>query len=130
MPHTHVIDGKVVSFDNANCPYCRPEIVKQQYTEQQEQLPRTYIKGVTCVLKISKATMITVTYWADKQVFLVTFQRMLRTAQGEPIRDEKGDPRWTKLTTRLTTTMLQEWIHTMSELHQSLVQQQIPAPRD
>jgi len=110
MPHTHVIDNKVLTFDNATCPYCHPEQQRPPKQEQQEILPRVYRTAKTVVLKISKITLITLTPYEKEKCYLLTTQRMLRDQQGKALRDKNNNPLWTKITVRANAQKLKDFI--------------------
>jgi len=116
--HVHMVDGKTVPFDEATCPFCHPE--KYQKSEAVEQ--KVYRKGDTIVMKITKGLMVTVTYWKDKNVFLMDMQKIQRDASGKVIRGQDEMPLWAKMTVRLSTTLAQEFVFEFSKLLSEVTQ--------
>ena len=129
MAHTHVIDGKLVTFDDATCPICHPELPQQQQKQRTATQPTVYTKGHTVVLKISRATVMTLNYWSEGNAFLLTISRMLRDQNGRALRDEKGQPKWHKLTVRMNKTILQQFLTEASKLINTLNQQTVNLQR-
>lgn len=122
--HVHNIDGKVLTFDNETCVYCHPERLQQPAPAQ----PSVYRKGNTVVVKVSKARMITDTYWGDKNVILHTISQMARDTAGKVLVDSDKNPIWNKMTVRLNMTMAQQYVMELSKLIQS-VQQKLDIPQ-
>jgi hypothetical protein len=130
MPHTHTIDGKVISFDDKDCQICHPEQQGQPEQKEKEVLPRVYRKGETVVLKISKMTNATLTWWPEGKLYLMTVQRMLTDADGKIVFGSDNNPVWTKLTIRLTNVLLQNFLHEASTLYSEIENQKTVPRRD
>jgi hypothetical protein len=116
MPHTHVIDNKVVTMEDATCPICHPELAQQQATEGQEILPRAYRTAQTVVLKVNRVTMVTTNFYQEKKVFLQTLQSMMRDQTGKVILGQDQKPMWNKKTIRIPPKVLKEWLMELSTL--------------
>ncbi|RLG72878.1 MAG: hypothetical protein DRO23_09795 [Thermoprotei archaeon] len=113
MPHTHSIDGKLLTFPDDTCPICHPELVKQPKPET-PKAPTVYRKGNTVVLKLSRFSIATLTYWTEKDLYLLSITKVLRDANGKIVRDNEGNLMWNKATLRLNRTLLKDWITQLS----------------
>jgi len=116
MVHTHTIDNKVIEFDDTTCSICHPVTAETPKEEKREILRRVYRKGNTVVLKQSKMTLITTTYWAKENLYLITFQRMLTDNDGKIVFGADRQPQWTHITLRMTAQIYQQWLQECSIL--------------
>jgi hypothetical protein len=130
MPHTHTIDGKILSFDDNTCPYCHPEKAQQTPQEQKEVLPRTYRKGGTVVLKISRVTVVTTNYYQKENSFLQSVERIMRDQQEKVILGQDQKPLWDKVTVRIPMHIAKEWLMLLSTLVSESETQQTAPKRD
>lgn len=116
MPHTHIIDGKQVNFDDATCTICHPNALPATPSEK-ETLPRVYRKSSNCaVLKISKGQVMTTTYWEKEKAYLLGISKMARDASGKVMLNPEKKPLWNKTTVRLSATILKEYITELAKL--------------
>jgi len=113
MVHTHVIDGKAYTYPDDACPICHPERFTNQ--NQQRKLPRTYRKGNTVIIQVSRGTMSTTTWWSKGNCFLHTVRKMARDRNGRVIRDGQGRPIWNELTMRVTIPLMKQYIAELSK---------------
>ena len=123
--HVHVIDGKIVAFDEATCPICHPELVQQR---QQSTLPRVYRKGDTIIVQVSKGIMSTTTYWAEGKAILHSVRRIQRDANGRVIRGQDGNPLWTQLTMRMSIAIAKQYVTELSKMINEIESQDNPQP--
>jgi hypothetical protein len=130
MVHTHLIDNKVLSFDENTCPICHPEQQQQQKQEQEEILPRVYRKVNTIVLKITKGRMLTVNYWTEGKVYLMTVQHILLKADDTAQLDKDGKAIWVKDTLRVPATILREYLSLTSILYNEVESKGVIPKRD
>lgn len=111
--HKHILDGREVYYPADTCPICTP----QQQTQQRERIPvQVYVKGNTCVIKVSKAQMMTVHWWEQGNAFLVSHKRMSRGADGNRILDRDGKPLWEQQTFRLNISQMRDFIKSLQEI--------------
>ena len=115
MTHTHVIDGKMLTFDDETCPICHPELVKQPKTKT-PKAPTVYRKGNTVVLKLSRYSIATLTYWTEKDLYLLSITKVLRDTNGQIVKDNQGQLMWNKATLRLNRELLSNWITELSKI--------------
>jgi hypothetical protein len=127
MPHTHNIDGKLVTFEDATCPYCHPNAQQPQQQQQQEILPRVYTKGQTAVAKLSKKQLISTTYWAKGECLLMNISNMRCTNSGVPIKDAENKVIWDKQTAKVSLTTMTEYVNEIAKLI-ATVQSPTPVP--
>jgi len=113
MVHTHVIDGKAYTYPDDACPICHPERFTNQ--SQQRKLPRTYRKGNTVIIQVSRGTMSTTTWWSNGNCFLHSVRKMARDRNGRVIRDGQGRPIWSELTMRITIPLMKQYIAELSK---------------
>lgn len=125
--HVHVIDGKIVAFDEATCPICHPELVQQR---QASKLPRVYRKGNTVIVQVSKGIMSTTTYWAEGNALLHSVRRIQRDANGRVIRGQDGNPLWTQLTMRMSIAIAKEYIGELAKLISDIEKQNVQQTSD
>jgi len=115
--HNHVIDGKTFTYPNNACPICGTS------QPQQQQAPSpaiAYRKGNTVVLKFSKASLLTVTYWEQQKCFLMTMSAIARDAQGKLMRSQDNKPIWNKTTRRVPLGALKSYVYELSSLLQTV----------
>jgi len=111
--HKHVLDGKEVYYNAETCPICVP----QQQTQQQERAPaEVYNKGNTCIIKVSKAQLMTIHWWAKGNAFLFSHKRMARDQKGNRILDRDGKVIWEQVTFRLNVSLTRKLISSLQEL--------------
>lgn len=130
MPHTHTIDGKIQTYDDTTCPFCHPEKATSQTQEQKEQLPRTYRKGGTVVLKISRVTVVTTNYYQKEHSLLQSTERIMRDQQQKVILGQDQKPLWEKVTVRIPIHTAKEWLMLLSTLVSESETQQTAPKRD
>jgi hypothetical protein len=130
MPHTHVIDGKIQTYDDATCPFCHPEKAQPTSQQQKEQLPKAYRKGGTVVLKISKATVITTNYYEKEKCFLQSTERIMRDQKGKIIFGQDQKPLWDRVTVRIPIHTIREWLMLLSTLTSEIETSQTAPRRD
>ena len=123
--HVHVIDGKIVAFDEATCPICHPELAQQR---QASRLPRVYRKGNTIIVQVSKGIMSTTTYWAEGKAILHSVRRIQRDANGRVIRGQDGNPLWTQLTMRMSIAIAKQYVTELSKMINEIESQDNPQP--
>jgi len=123
--HVHVIDGKIVAFDEATCPICHPELAQQR---QASRLPRVYRKGNTIIVQVSKGIMSTTTYWAEGKAILHSVRRIQRDANGRVIRGQDGNPLWVQLTMRMSIAIAKEYVTELSKMINEIESQDNPQP--
>ena len=114
MSHTHVIDGKTVTYPNDRCPLCHPELYANR--NQRRKLPRVYRKGNTVIVQVSRGTMSTTTWWNQGNCFLHSVRKMARDRNGNVIRDGQGRPLWNEQTMRITMPLAKQYISELSKL--------------
>lgn len=127
MPHVHVIDGKVQTFDDTTCPFCHPEQAQLPQQQQEEQLPRVYRKGGTVVAKLSRITMITTNFYEKEHCFLLTLQQIMRDQNKKFILGQDQMPMWKKITVRLNASTLKDYLNKVALLINE-IETQTPAP--
>ena len=111
--HKHLVDGKEQFFNADTCPICNP----QQQGQQRQRAPvEVYVKGDTCVVKVSKAQMMTIHWWSQGNAFLVSHKRMSRGADGNRILDRDGKPLWEQQTFRLNVPQMKSFINSLNEI--------------
>jgi hypothetical protein len=130
MPHTHIIDNKIQTFDDTTCPFCHPEQQQLPKQDQQEQLPRAYRKGDTIVLKLSRVTLITTNFYKDKNCYLQSMSKIMRDNNGKVILGQDQKPLWNKQTVRIPIPTLKEWLMLLSTLASEIDSQQVAPKRD
>jgi len=111
--HIHVIDGKQIAYPDGQCPFCNPQVTAPQ---QQVTVPTVYRKGNTVVLKISKGTMGTTTYWTKENSYLMSFKRLVFGTDRKVVRDNTGKPVWNNITMRVNADLLKQFIKELSSL--------------
>jgi len=112
MSHTHVIDGRIVTYPNDKCPICHPEKFATQ--NEQQKLPRVYRKGNTIIIQISKGIMSTTTWWEKGDCFLHTVRKMARDKDGKVLRDGQNKPIWNELVMRMSISVAKQYIAELS----------------
>jgi hypothetical protein len=130
VPHTHVIDGKIVPFDDNTCPYCHPSDAQQTSKEKEEQLPRTYRKTDTIVLKITRGRLVTANYWKEGSVYLMSMQHIVTDINGNAMLDKDRHAIWDKQTVRVPVVVMGEWLMLLSTLHSEVKNQGLIPKRD
>jgi len=123
--HVHIIDGKVVAYDEATCPICHPELQQQR---QQSTLPRVYRKGNTIIVQVSKGLMSTTTYWAKGNALLHSVRRIQRDANNRVIRGQDGNPLWIQLTMRMSIAIAKQYVTELSKMISEIESQSNPQP--
>jgi len=111
--HIHVIDGKQLTYPNNACPICG---TGQQPQQQATSGASAYLKGNTVVLKFSRASLLTVTFWTQQKAILMTMSEIARDAQNNLMRDEKNNPIWRKTTRRISVPILKDFVYELSKL--------------
>jgi hypothetical protein len=114
MAHTHVIDGKVIEFDDNTCPYCKPQDTETNKKEKAEILPRVYVKNTTIVMKLTKGQLITCNWWQEGSVYLLGCKKMLTDREGHAILNAERKVTWNEVVYRMPTTLLRAWITAIS----------------
>jgi hypothetical protein len=130
MPHTHVIDGKLITMDDNTCAICHPEQQQQRQPVQDEQLPRAYRKDNTVVLKITKGRMATLNYWIEGNCYLFTVQHIVTDAKGKAQLDKDGKAIWTKDTLRVPAPVLKDFLNLVSVLYGEIANKGVVPKRD
>ena len=120
--HVHVIDGKMVVYDEKTCPICHPELAQQK---QQTSLPRVYRKGNTIIVQVSKGLMSTTTYWAKGNALLHSVRRIQRDANNRVIRGQDGNPLWVQLTMRMSIAIAKDYVAELSKLINDIEKQTV-----
>jgi len=120
--HIHVIDGKMVAYDEKTCPICHPELAQQT---QQTTLPRVYRKGNTIIVQVSKGLMSTTTYWAKGNALLHSVRRIQRDANNKVIRGQDGNPLWIQLTMRMSISIVKQYIAELAKLVNDIEKQTV-----
>ena len=120
--HIHVIDGKMVAYDEKTCPICHPELQQQK---QQTTLPRVYRKGNTIIVQVSKGLMSTTTYWAKGNALLHSVRRIQRDANNKVIRGQDGNPLWIQLTMRMSISIVKQYIAELAKLVNDIEKQTV-----
>lgn len=111
--HTHIIDGKTLTYQTGNCPLCNP---KPEGSTTQKAMGTAYIKGKSAVLHFSKACYITVTYWTGGECYLMSVNEIAKDGANKLVRDGQGKPIWNKITRRMSKGLLNDYIYALSNL--------------
>jgi hypothetical protein len=130
MPHTHVIDGKTIEFDDTSCPMCHPSQTPDGNVPKPKTYPSCYRKGTTVVLMLSKTQMVTLNFWTTEKLYLMDISKMMLDRDNKAVLDQNRKPVWNKATVRITPPMLRTWLTETSTLLSEIENQATVPKRD